>query len=286
MYDRILLPIDGSDGARRTIDHVADIAAAQDASVTALFVADTTLDSVTRIQGDVVDSLVETGEEIVGEAGTVLASSGVDYETDVVSGGPARTIVDYADRYGFDLIAMPTHGRTGISRRLLGSVTETVIRLSQIPVLTIRLADETRTTFPYERLLLPTDGSPAATAAVEHGLDLAAALDGTPHALSVAESGSVLGLGGDESDPQSAAEAAVENVEPMASERDIGTLVTAVEHGSPHEAITAYVDANDIDAIVMGTTGTRGIGEVLLGTVAELIVRTAPVPVITVTAEE
>ena len=286
MYDRILLPIDGSDGARRTIDHVADIAAAQDASVTALFVADTTLDSVTRIQGDVVDSLVETGEEIVSEAGTVLASSGVDYETDVVSGGPARTIVDYADRYGFDLIAMPTHGRTGISRRLLGSVTETVIRLSQIPVLTIRLADETRTTFPYERLLLPTDGSPAATAAVEHGLDLAAALDGTPHALSVAESGSVLGLGGDESDPQSAAEAAVENVEPMASERDIGTLVTAVEHGSPHEAITAYVDANDIDAIVMGTTGTRGIGEILLGTVAELIVRTAPVPVITVTAEE
>ncbi|QGA83209.1 universal stress protein [Halomicrobium sp. LC1Hm] len=286
MYDRILLPIDGSDGAKRTIDHVADIAAAQDASVTALFVADTTLDSVTRIQGDVVDSLVETGEEIVGEAGTVLASSGVDYETDVVSGGPARTIVDYADRYGFDLIAMPTHGRTGISRRLLGSVTETVIRLSQIPVLTIRLADETRTTFPYERLLLPTDGSPAATAAVEHGLDLAAALDGTPHALSVAESGSVLGLGGDESDPQSAAEAAVENVEPMASERDIGTLVTAVEHGSPHEAITAYVDANDIDAIVMGTTGTRGIGEILLGTVAELIVRTAPVPVITVTAEE
>jgi len=286
MYDRILLPIDGSDGARWTIDHVADIAAAQDASVTALFVADTTLDSVTRIQGDVVDSLVETGEEIVGEAGTVLASSGIDYETDVVSGGPARTIVDYADRYGFDLIAMPTHGRTGISRRLLGSVTETVIRLSQIPVLTIRLADETRTTFPYERLLLPTDGSPAATAAVEHGLDLAAALDGTPHALSVAESGSVLGLGGDESDPQSAAEAAVENVEPMASERDIGTLVTAVEHGSPHEAITAYVDANDIDAIVMGTTGTRGIGEILLGTVAELIVRTAPVPVITVTAEE
>ncbi|MBO4246636.1 universal stress protein [Halomicrobium sp. IBSBa] len=286
MYDRILLPIDGSDGARRTVDHVADIAAAQDASVTALFVADTTLDSVTRIQGDVVDSLVETGEEIVGEAGTVLASSGVDYETDVVSGGPARTIVDYADRYGFDLIAMPTHGRTGISRRLLGSVTETVIRLSQIPVLTIRLADETRTTFPYERLLLPTDGSPAATAAVEHGLDLAAALDGTPHALSVAESGSVLGLGGDESDPQSAAEAAVENVEPMASERDIGTLVTAVEHGSPHEAITAYVDANDIDAIVMGTTGTRGIGEILLGTVAELVVRTAPVPVITVTAEE
>ncbi|WP_372480611.1 universal stress protein [Halomicrobium sp. HM KBTZ05] len=286
MYDRILLPIDGSDGARRTVDHVADIAAAQDASVTALFVADTTLDSVTRVQGDVVDSLVETGEEIVGEAGTVLASSGVDYETDVVSGGPARTIVDYADRYGFDLIAMPTHGRTGISRRLLGSVTETVIQLSQIPVLTIRLADETRTTFPYERLLLPTDGSPAATAAVEHGLDLAAALDGTPHALSVAESGSVLGLGGDESDSQSAAEAAVENVEPMASERDIGTLVTAVEHGSPHEAITAYVDANDIDAIVMGTTGTRGIGEILLGTVAELVVRTAPVPVITVTAEE
>ncbi|ACV48931.1 MULTISPECIES: universal stress protein [Halomicrobium] len=286
MYDRILLPIDGSDGARRTIDHVADIAADQDASVTALFVADTTLDSVTRIEGDIVESLVETGEEIVGEAGTVLASSGVDYETDVVSGGPARTVVDYADRYGFDLIAMPTHGRTGISRRLLGSVTETVIRLSQIPVLTIRLADETRTTFPYERLLVPTDGSPAATAAVEHGLDLAAALDGTPHALSVAESGSVLGLGGDGSNPQSAAETAVENVEPMASERDIGTLVTAVEHGSPHEAITAYVDANDIDAIVMGTTGTRGIGEMLLGTVAELVVRTAPVPVITVTAEE
>jgi nucleotide-binding universal stress UspA family protein len=285
MYDRILLPVDGSEGARTTVRHVADVAAQREASVTAVFVADTNLDSVTRVQGDIVDALVETGDEVVREAGSILASEGVDHDTDVVQGSPARTIVDYAERYDFDLIAMPTHGRTGISRRLLGSVTEAVVRLSPLPVMTVRMAEETRTSFPYERLLLPTDGSAAATAAVEHGLDLAAALDATPHALSVAEPGSMFGLGGDASDAEAAARENVATVESMATERGLGDLVTAVERGTPHEAITAYAEARDVDAIVMGTTGQRGVEEILLGSVAEMVIRTATVPVVTVTAE-
>jgi nucleotide-binding universal stress UspA family protein len=285
MYDRILLPVDGSEGAKTTVRHVADVAGGLDASVTALFVADTNLDSVTRVQGDIVDTLTEAGENIVGEVGTTLASEGLDYDTDVVQGGPARTIVDYAERYDFDLIATPTHGRTGISRRLLGSVTERVIRLAPMPVLTLRMAPETEATFPYERLLLPTDGSAAAAGAVEHGLDLAAALSATPHTLSVAEPDSVLGLGGDADDAEAAAREHVAAVESMAAERGVPDLVTAVERGTPHEEITAYVEAHDIDAIVVGTTGRRGIGEKLLGSAAEMVVRTASVPVVAVTTE-
>ena len=71
----------------------------------------------------------------------------------------------------------------------------------------------------------------------------------------------------------------------MASERDVGDLVTAVERGSPHEAISAYSETEGVDAIVMGTTGQRGVEERLLGSVAEMVIRTARVPVITVTAE-
>jgi len=283
MYDRILLPVDGSEGATEAVRHVVDLAQTWDSAVTVCFVADTNQDSLTRIGGEIVDTLVDAGEEIVEEAAQPLAAAGVDYDTDVVQGGPPRTIVDYATRYDFDLIAMPTHARRGLSRRLLGSVTERVLRLAPMPVLTVRTTEPTRTTFPYERIVLPTDGSDTATAAVRHGLDLAATLDATPHVLSVA-SDSLLGLGSTltGSDPADAAQSVVEEGAAAARERGLDSVVTAVERGSPPAAIRDYVDAHEIDAVVIGTTGQRGLERVFLGSVAETVVRTAPVPVVSV----
>ena len=58
-------------------------------------------------------------------------------EASVLSGRPHRAIVDYAAEYDVDLIVMGTHGRTGLDRYLLGSVTERVVRLSDVPVLAV-----------------------------------------------------------------------------------------------------------------------------------------------------
>ncbi|WP_436900919.1 universal stress protein [Halovenus halobia] len=286
MYDDILLPFDGSDGAAETLHHVAEIAHRADATIHLLFVADTTRDSVTVVETDVVDALVQKGEGIVEEAEETLDTLGVEYDSDVVQGNPAPTIVEYGDEYDYDLIAMPTHGRQGVSRYLLGSVTEKVVRLSSLPVLTARMEPDEQFQFPYENILIPTDGSPSAVRAGEYGCSLAAALDATVHVLSVVDEGSFgVDVRSGLARQEQAATEAVEGVVSEAADQGV-TAVEHVEHGTPLEEILDTVDANDIDAVVMGTAGRRGAERILLGSVAEKTVRSVPVPVFTLANDE
>lgn len=282
MYERILLPVDESTESSELLHHASELAHWADAEVELLYVADTNRDSVTLTDGNVVDALVESGEDVVEEAGRVLDSLGVEYTADVVQGVPAQTIVEYAETYEFDLVAMPTSGREGLSRYLLGSVTEKVVRLSSVPVLT---ASETDTLeFPYESLLIPTDGSDSSIRAAEHALELAGELDATVHVVSATDD-SVLAnveesLGGE--GQQTAAEAAVDAVVDAAEGHGVEDVETHVGAGAPDEVILDYLEDHGIHAVVMGTTGRRGVDRVLLGSVAEKTVRSALVPVITV----
>jgi nucleotide-binding universal stress UspA family protein len=284
MYERILLPYDGSDGAEAILHHASEIAHRHDATVQVLYVADTTRDSVTVVDGQVVDALVREGEDIVEEAGKTLATLGVEYETDVLQGNPAPTITDYAEQYEFDLVVMATRGREGVSRHLLGSVSEKVVRLSSVPVLTARMQPDEQLSYPYEDILVPTDGSSAARHAATQTLSLAKSLGATVHVLSVVDDSVLdLDLGGSDAghDSEAAADEAIEEIRAEASEHDVET-VQQIEHGSPVEVIQEYVTAHDIDAVVMGTTGNRTTEDILLGSVAEQTVRTAPVPVMTI----
>lgn len=288
MYEKLLLPVDGSGGVTEVLQHAAELAKWSDATIQLLFVADTTRDSVTVIGTETVDALVEDGEDIVEQAADTLSRLGVSSETDVVQGSPAETIVEYADRYGYELIVLPTHARSGLPRYLLGSVTEKVVRLSSVPVLTARMQPDERLQFPYESILVPTDGSEIATAAAHHGLALAEALDASVHVLSVVDDSS---LGPDvrstvsQAELESAATTAVDDVVAAAESRDVPSVSSHVDHGPPARKILDRVDSDDVDAVVMGTTGRRGVDRILLGSVAEKTVRAAPVPVITVGRE-
>jgi nucleotide-binding universal stress UspA family protein len=139
--------------------------------------------------------------------------------------------------------------------------------------------------FPYATVLVPTGGSPAATHAAEHVLDLAASLDATVHVLSVVDD-AALGLdvrstvSGEET--EAAATEAVETVASKAESRGLADVVRHVEHGTPVEVILDCIESNDVHAVGMGTTGRRGTDRILLGSVAEKTVRSAPVPVLTV----
>ncbi|RDZ61965.1 universal stress protein [Haloferax sp. Atlit-12N] len=289
MYERILLPVDESTSSSAVLHHASELAHWDDAEIRLLFVADTTRDSVTVVGNDVVDALEREGEAVVEEAAETLQNLGVDYSTDVVQGNPAPTIVEYAEEYDYDLVVMPTRGRKGISRQLRGSVTEKVVRLSDRPVLTARMKPDEELTFPYERILIPTDGSRSAKRATSHCLELAAELDATVHVLSVVDD-SALGfdvrsmLSGEES--ERGANEAISKVVEEANEHGVTKLAETIEHGSPSEAIREYVEGNDIHAVVMGTTGRSGVDRILLGSVAEQTVRSAPVPVITVSPGE
>lgn len=143
MYDRIVVPTDGSEGMGRVLAHAADLARAHGATLDFVYVVNAAafanLPMETSWEG-VRESLREEGEAALDSAeGTVQR---VSTERHVLEGGPAREIVAYADRSGADLVVMGTHGRGGINRILLGSVAERVVRSSPVPVLTVRVGGD------------------------------------------------------------------------------------------------------------------------------------------------
>jgi nucleotide-binding universal stress UspA family protein len=288
MFTDLLFPTDGSDGTERALEHALDIAAAHDATVHILNVADTTRDSVTQIHGEVVDALEQVGAEFVREAADRANDRGVSTVTAVEQGEPFRTIVDYATAQSIDLVVMPTHGRSGLSRLLLGSTTERVVRHSDVPVLTLQ--PDVELTYPYREVLVPTDGSDCANAALTLGADLATVDDATLHLLSVIN---VTGLGIDvRADLQmdafeESAQKAVADAAATAKDAGVDSVSEAVEIGaSVHQTILSYIDDNDVDVVVVGTHGRTGFDRYMLGSVTEKLIRTAPVPVLTVREAE
>jgi nucleotide-binding universal stress UspA family protein len=148
VYDTILVPTDGSEGAERAVSHALDVAAQYGATVHVLYVADTRAAlefDEAGVDGQmVVDALVNAGERAVERVAADARAAGVAVETAVERGGPVETILDYAERVDADLLVMGTHGRSGLDRVLLGSVTESVVRRSDRPVLTVRRSEGER----------------------------------------------------------------------------------------------------------------------------------------------
>ena len=145
MYERILVPTDGSAGVERAIEQAAELAAVHGAELHSVYVLNTanfaSLPMETSWEG-VSDMLREDGEEALERVRTILEGYEVPVRTHLIEGSPAREIVDFATEEGCDLIVMGTHGRGGIDRLLLGSVAERVVRGSPIPVLTVRVRGE------------------------------------------------------------------------------------------------------------------------------------------------
>lgn len=135
----------------------------------------------------------------------------------------------------------------------------------------------------YQDLLIATDDSDGARQAVDHAIALADQLDATLHVLSVSEEGPHSTEKQDEmrSDPEGEANRAVERAAESAAARGVEAM-TNIRTGVPQEQIVDFAEANPIDMIVVGTTGRTGLDHLVVGSVAEEVVRNATVPVVTV----
>ncbi|WP_262177355.1 universal stress protein [Haloarcula laminariae] len=167
MYETILFPTDGSEAAAAALDHAVDHARQYDAALHVLFVArddfgpsglvhgehddieqsdmvgehdETQSSGMTNEDSERVGAIVEHGETVVSGVADSVGDD-VTVETAVRSGNAYERILAYADEEGADLVVMGTHGRTGVDRYLLGSVTEKVVRTADAPVLTVRAAE-------------------------------------------------------------------------------------------------------------------------------------------------
>lgn len=283
MYDQILFPTDGSQGAAVAFDHLLDIADDHDSTVHILNVADPA--RALQSQGDVIDALEREGEQIVRTSADRAQQRGVETTTEVRKGEPYRTIIDYAASHDIDLTVMPTHGRQGLERFLLGSTTERVLRRSDVPVLTIQPNDDT-SSYPYRSVLAPTDGSDCARTALETGVDVATATGAALHLLTVIDIASV---GVDVRSAirmeefEEAAADILEDAAEFAETAGVAPVDETVGYGpSIHKEILSYIEDQDIDLVVVGTHGRTGFDRYVLGSVTEYLVRTAPIPVLTV----
>lgn len=144
MPDHVLVPVDESD---RSIDAIEFVCTEYpEATITALHVLDPgDFYAATGIEGGAMANYEEVhkhherrGEKVLESAREQAAEHDVEIETDQVIGGVSRSIVDYAEEHDVDHIAIGSHGRTGASRILLGSVAETVARRSPVPVTIVR----------------------------------------------------------------------------------------------------------------------------------------------------
>lgn len=142
MYSSVLVPTDGSARSLAAARRGIDIARTYGAELYALSVIDsgdlglwTAADvPVERVQA----SLRDAAEMAVEEIASLAAAEELTCHTEVRIGVPHREILDAVSELGVDIVVMATHGRTGIEHTLLGSTTERVVRLADVPVMTVR----------------------------------------------------------------------------------------------------------------------------------------------------
>jgi nucleotide-binding universal stress UspA family protein len=138
---RVLIPLDGSEPSERALDHALETA--PDAEVTLLTVIDPSsgfgAGAGTPGAAEVwYESQKEQTESRLEEASETIETRGMVSKTVVETGRPAATIVEYAENHDIDQIIMGSHGRKGVSRLLLGSVAESVVRRAPVPVTVVR----------------------------------------------------------------------------------------------------------------------------------------------------
>ena len=149
MFKRILVPHDGSAFAERALPHALELAKQFSSEVHLLEVVPDQAPALLTEEvgeqlnpevaletlGEVQEKIREAGRERLQQLATGLQRDGLVVRWAVVDGDPVQEILSYADQHQIELIAMASHGRTGLARAILGSVTDALLRQARQPIL-------------------------------------------------------------------------------------------------------------------------------------------------------
>ena len=141
-FKRILTPLDGSEAGEAALHDAEAIALKTGASIVLLHVIPAPHAIEARWLGpefnDFVRAMHDAGEKYLDKTGKRLAARGIDIDVKITAGDPAETIIDTAKKEKVDLIAISTHGRSGIPRWVLGSVADKILHESKLPMWLVR----------------------------------------------------------------------------------------------------------------------------------------------------
>lgn len=288
MYKTVLVPLDGSSLAENALHYATPLAEAEEGRMVLVRAINTT-DLAIDIVGQITypDPSVE---EVQSSAEKYLDFVSLTHgypRTDIITytGRPATMILECEQKTRANLIVMSTHGRSGVSRWMLGSVTEKVLQQAQVPMLIVR---DRR---PLKRILVPLDGSTRAEIIMRHAIHLATVFDAELTLLRVLAkkrdslTSRIVTLLPD------AINATAPAIEP---DQDTKYLLDAAKRlvpthipvkvqeqvGDPAEMILQVSRGHDL--IAMSTHGYSGLERYLYGSVMEKVLRAADRPMLIV----
>lgn len=286
---RILCPIDFSDVSHHALEQAVAIAGWYESRLTVLHVMTPAFFEPPLLFADFAGP-VPSAEDRVYLAERVRAWAaaasppGLNVETLLQQGAPARRILDYADADRSELIVLGTHGRGGFEHLLLGSVSEKVLRKARCPVLTVP-CKAASAKLPYRRLLCAVDFSEPSLAAFRFAVSIAQEsgahltvvhaiewpLDEDMAALETPEFRGVV----EEQARTRVAELVTDEV------RTWCEVETAIPYGKPYREILDVAERDAADLIVMGVHGRNALDLMVFGSTTNQVVRRASCPVLT-----
>jgi nucleotide-binding universal stress UspA family protein len=304
MFERILIPLDGSARAELILSQVGRILRREDSEILLLrVVGPAPVSGIPEEDQTLMDGMRQEAERYVQDLVRRFEGRGAKTRGRAIVGSTADAILDVAQQESSTMIAMTTHGRTGLSRWFMGSVAEKVVRASTVPVLLVRsfrptpagpLEPATAEEMPFRKILLPTDGSPASLAVVAPAAAFAKLFDSEIVVLHVQAPpmppGAIL--------PGMEAGLPPPPAEPVPSTQDEHTAKTAeLLHqaglrivrrtvlGDPAaEIIDRSSGTSGVDLIALTTHGRSGFSRWLTGSVTERVLRHSSVPLLIVRA--
>jgi nucleotide-binding universal stress UspA family protein len=285
MLQKILVPLDGSELADRILAYVRRLLLCQDAEITLLHVLRRLPPPDYRDCGDL---NAEEAKAHLERLQRGLAEQGARVRVAFMTGEPSEEILKFAEALRPTLLAMSTHGRTGLKRVLRGSVAEEVLRRSSFPLLlcnphALPLRGARIEELRFERILVPVDGSAASWEVFPVVEELGRQFGAEVVLLYVAAVyPDPLGYPVATALPTS--EEAARVAEDAAKRLDPAKVKTrtCVAFGLPETRIIQTAIAEGVDLVAMTTHGRTGFARFLLGSVAEAVLRASPCPVLMV----
>ena len=224
----------------------------------------------------------------------------------VAQGSPVSVILAAARRIQADCLVMGTRGASGLKHLVLGSVSEKVLRQSEFPVLILKKRErssgeymfpqirDAHDVFQADKILVPLDFSPASQHALHHALSIAAHYSATVYALTVFDK--KLKEYGDDREKHTSV---IVRGEKIRLWKEFPALLRKLQYdssqnrlrrmllpGDPFAKIEDIAEKKEIDLIVMGTNGKRGLEQLLVGSVAGKVLRSIECSVMTVQADK
>ena len=254
--------------------------------------------STTAAYGDIIFAPLELQNKTIGythgQLKQMMHNQTIDWEPLVTAGHPPDEISKFVAMHQIDLVVSATHGRSGIKRVFLGSVTERLMRILPCPLLIVRSIEGVETfvgksPLGFKKILVGCDFSSFSELAFKYGLSLAQDFESELHLVHVIETPSYkdvlkTGIGPGSSSEINLYDQLSEKLSRMIPEESAvwcrpKTILLA---GRPYEEIIKYALINSIDLIILGIRGRNLIEVLMTGSTTDRVSRQGPCPVLSV----